>query len=411
MLIPVTINYVSAAHYGIWLTLSSIITWFTFFDIGLGNGLKNKLAEALANNDDLMVKTYVSTTYIAMCCISLTLYGIFTFTNIFLDWSKILNAPPSLATELKLVASVVFSVFAVQFVLQLINIICEATQNSRLAALCGFLGNFLSLVIILILTNNTEGSLLYLCFAVGISPLITLSAFSLVLFKKKFKQFRPSFKFASFKSAKFIMRLGFKFFIIQLGLILFYNSNNIIIAQVFGPEAVTPYNIAFKYFGVLTMIAGIIMVPFWSAFTDANARGDFDWIRNTVRRLEKTCILLAVTGLLMLSVSSFIFKFWVGEDVLVPFTLSATLVLYTIINAFRTIYCFYLNGVGKIQLQLYLVLIAGITNVPFAYYLGTLLGPTGVILATTIICTVCGAIEIIQYKKVINSRAHGIWNK
>ena len=32
--VPLTINYINPAQYGIWLTLSSMIAWFSFFDIG-----------------------------------------------------------------------------------------------------------------------------------------------------------------------------------------------------------------------------------------------------------------------------------------------------------------------------------------------------------------------------------------
>ena len=63
LIVPLTINYVSTEKYGIWLTLSSIIAWFSFFDIGLGNGLKNKLAHAIANEDHNLAKIYISTTY------------------------------------------------------------------------------------------------------------------------------------------------------------------------------------------------------------------------------------------------------------------------------------------------------------------------------------------------------------
>src|SRR5438876_10388425 len=49
IMVPMTINYVNPTQYGIWLTLSSMISWFSFFDIGLGNGLKNKLAAANAS--------------------------------------------------------------------------------------------------------------------------------------------------------------------------------------------------------------------------------------------------------------------------------------------------------------------------------------------------------------------------
>ena len=47
ILVPLTIHYVNPTQYGIWLTLSSIIGWFAFFDIGFGNGLRNKFAEEI----------------------------------------------------------------------------------------------------------------------------------------------------------------------------------------------------------------------------------------------------------------------------------------------------------------------------------------------------------------------------
>ncbi len=63
ILVPLTINYVNPSRYGIWLTLSSIIAWFSFFDIGLTQGLRNKFAEAKAKGNDELAQIYVSTTF------------------------------------------------------------------------------------------------------------------------------------------------------------------------------------------------------------------------------------------------------------------------------------------------------------------------------------------------------------
>src|ERR1017187_8756856 len=52
VVVPLTINYINSSRYGIWLTLSSIISWFSFFDIGLSQDLRNKFAEAKAKGDD-----------------------------------------------------------------------------------------------------------------------------------------------------------------------------------------------------------------------------------------------------------------------------------------------------------------------------------------------------------------------
>lgn len=34
IMVPMTINYVSPTQYGLWLTISSIVTWISYFDFG-----------------------------------------------------------------------------------------------------------------------------------------------------------------------------------------------------------------------------------------------------------------------------------------------------------------------------------------------------------------------------------------
>ena len=36
VIVPLTLNYLNPTEYGVWLTLSSIMTWINLFDIGLG---------------------------------------------------------------------------------------------------------------------------------------------------------------------------------------------------------------------------------------------------------------------------------------------------------------------------------------------------------------------------------------
>lgn len=411
ILVPLTINFVNPTQYGIWLTLSSLIAWFSFFDIGLGNGLKNKLAEAITNGDDVLARIYVSSAYYVMTLISCTLMVVFLIINHFIDWSRVLNAPRDLAKDLSTIALIVFSVFSIQFVLQLLNVVSFARQNTMLTALISFLGSLLGLTIIFILTKTTKGSLLNLCLSIGISPLILFVISTAILYTGAYKKYAPSFKLADFKYAREILQLGVKFFIIQLGLIFFYNADNIIISQVIGPEAVTPYNIAYKYFGVITMLSGIIMTPFWPAFTEAHVKQDYDWIKKTVVRLEKLCLLIFVLSAIMLLLSGRIYKLWVGNKVSVPFSLSLVLAFYTALNTYRTIFCYYANAVSKIRVQLLIVLGSGLINIPLGIYLGKLFGITGVILSTTILCFLCAIVEITQYRKLINRKATGLWNK
>ena len=66
LLVPLTLGYLNAYEYGIWLTLNSILAWINSFDIGLGNGLRNKLATAIAEGDKEKARAYVSTTFFTL---------------------------------------------------------------------------------------------------------------------------------------------------------------------------------------------------------------------------------------------------------------------------------------------------------------------------------------------------------
>lgn len=73
LLVPLTLEYVDSESYGIWLTLSSMVAWISFFDIGINNGLKNKLAESLALKNYELGQKYVSTTYAILSLIFIPL--------------------------------------------------------------------------------------------------------------------------------------------------------------------------------------------------------------------------------------------------------------------------------------------------------------------------------------------------
>src|SRR6184192_3446730 len=108
VLVPLLINYINASRYGIWLTLSSIVSWFSFFDIGLTQGLRNKFAESKAKNDVKGAQIYISTTYAVLGIIFGLLWIIFLIVNNFLNWSTLLKLPQDMASEVSILAIIVF---------------------------------------------------------------------------------------------------------------------------------------------------------------------------------------------------------------------------------------------------------------------------------------------------------------
>jgi O-antigen/teichoic acid export membrane protein len=411
VLVPLTIDYVNPSRYGIWLTLSSIISWFGFFDIGLGNGLRNKLAEAIAKGQLESARIYVSTTYAVICIIVGILLILFLCINHFINWANILNTTQEMADELSILAVIVFVFFCLRFIFQLLTTVLTANQEPAKASFFDFLGSLFSLIIIFILTKTTSGSLINLGTALSFTPVFILTTFSFWFYTHDYKRFAPSLKYVKFQYTKSLLSLGSIFFIIQIGALLLFQTSNIIITQLFGPKEVTTFNVAYKLFSIIIVVFTIIMTPFWSAFTEAYAKKDFGWIRDTFMKIQKYFLLMSLSAILLLAVSPFAYKLWLNDKVLVPFSLSFVISLYIIAICWLTLNCFFLNGISKIRLQLYLYIISIIINIPLAILLGKIIGIIGIPLSNLLVMFFMGIILHIQSRKVINNSAIGIWNK
>lgn len=305
----------------------------------------------------------------------------------------------------------VFVFFCIQFVLQLLNTIVTANQEPAKASIFNLLASVVSLAVIFVLTKTTEGNLIYLGAALSFAPVLVLGISSIWFYNKKYKIYAPSFKFVNFSFARDLMTLGIKFFVLQIAALIIYQTSNIIIAQLFGPAQVTPFNIAYKYFSIITMGFGIIMLPFWSAFTEAWYKKDIEWIKNVMKNLIIVWTLTSIAALIMLVFSNFMYRLWVGKEIVVPLSISIVMAAYVILNSWCVIFSNFLNGVGKIKLQIYFGTLGALINVPMSIFLGKHIGISGVILSTCLLAVISSIWSPIQYWKLINNRAKGIWNK
>jgi O-antigen/teichoic acid export membrane protein len=411
LLVPLTINYVNPTQYGVWLTLSSIVAWFSFFNIGFGYSLQNRFAEAKATGAFAKAKAYISTTYICLSAIFTIVWIFFFCINFFIDWHVILNAPKQMAKDLSLVAVIVVSFFCIQIVLKTINTVLVADQRSAKSAFFDMLGQLLALIIIFTLTKTTSGSLLHLALALGFPPILIMIISSLWLYNHEYKQYRPSIYLFDKKIVTDILTLGVKFFIAQIAALLIYQSANIIIAQLFTPESVTEYNVAYKYFNLPYMLLVIILTPLWSAYTEAYVKKDTAWMFDVLKKIRYFFIILMILSILMLVASPVVYHFWIGDAVEVPFMLSLSLCIYTILYMWVSVHVYFINGIGKVRLQYFFSIGEIILYIPLSLLLGSQLGVSGVVLAMVIFMAIRSVWSPIQLNKLIRGNSHGIWNQ
>jgi len=411
LIVPLTLHYLNPTRYGIWLTLTSLIGLAGLLDLGLGHGLRNKLAEAIARSNEALAHSYVSTAYAVIAGFVIVISVLFLSINPFLHWSSILNTGPEMSAELSLLAAIVFLFFLLRLVFGLIGTVLLAMQRPAMSTLLEAIINMLTLILVYILTKVSFGSLLFLGFAVSATGALVPLGANFWFFKNTYPQLAPSFHSIDLVYSRDLLGLGVQFFILQITGLIVFSTANIIIAQLFGPLEVTTYNIAFKYYGIALTGFMILLTPFWTAFTDAFVRTDYAWIRRAIRSLVKYWLLLCVGVVVMTIVADRFYLLWVGTSVHVPFELSLLMGIYVIIFTWSYIFAVFVNGTGKIRLMIWSSVIVALINIPLSIFLAKNLGlkNAGVVLGSCISLLPGCVMWPVQMMKLLRGRAKGIW--
>lgn len=410
LIVPLTISYVNPTQYGIWLALSSVIAWIGFFDLGLGNGFRNRYTVAKAQGDMALACQYVSTTFFAVGTIVVVVFVAILAVNAFIDWSDVLNIGQSYSLELGRIFIILAAFFCLSMVARLSGTLLTADQKVGVASLVEGGGQLASLVAIYVLTKTTTGSLTHLALYFAGVPCLVWVVFSVVLFLlPAYRDLTPRPSQVKLRLIRDILGLGMQFFVIYLCLIVIFQMLNIVISRELGPDAVTEYNIAYKYFNVLNNVVIIILSPFWSAFTDAYAKRDYPWMKRTVRSLERMWALTSVGCLVMFALSQPFYRLWVGTDVTVATSLSLAVAVYFIVSNLGNTYMYVINGIGTIRLQLLTYVGFALVAWPFMLWAGSYFGIVGIIMVPSVAMLLQALIGKIQLSKILNKSAHGIW--
>lgn len=412
LIVPLTLGYVGKVEYGIWMTISSIISWFSFFDIGLGNGLRNKLAEALAKDDKETAKIYISSTFALIAGIASLMFIGFFIAAYFISWNTALNTDVVPNNELFEIVIVVFFFFCIGFVMKVLSSILQAMQKYAINDILGVIAQILGLIAIFILVKTTDSSLFNLCLVYGSKTAIVLFIASIFLFSGSLKEFRPRLKYVNLKKAIPLMNLGIWFFIGQILFLIINQTSVILVVQFFGPEDVTVYNLALRYMTIVSMLYIMVLTPFLSAFTEAYTKKEFGWIKSTIKRINYIWLIASFGTLLLILGYKQFFRLWVGDEIIIPVSLIISLGISSIFNTRASTFTLFLNGIGKIRLQLRVVFIQALLFFPLSYLFFKLnFGLSSLVIPGIIFASVSAFVFTIQYKKIINNSALGIWNK
>ena len=218
---------------------------------------------------------------------------------------------------------------------------------------------------------------------------------------------KPSIQHIDTVTARRIVSKGLGFFVIQItSCLVIFGSANVFISHYCGPEQVTVYNVAYKLFNVLVIGYTILISPLWNAYTDAATKGDYEWIRRTFR---KTLIMWCAS--VVLALSGWFFRIWVGDSVTIPFAISSCVLLYVCIFNLNNCATYLVNGLNKIRVQIISSILTTLFYLVAVFVIKDKYGVAGISLSMGAAYIVMSVIHLYQCRLLVERKAKGIWNK
>jgi O-antigen/teichoic acid export membrane protein len=407
VLVPLCLRAVSEKEYGIVLTITSIINWISFFDVGIGNGLRNKLGRALAENDNVLGRKYVSTAYFYLTVIFAGVLLLYTGIHPFLDWYNFLNIGTTDVKNLSSCIYIVITIFIVRFVLQLVSVVLLADQKSYLSDAILPIANFLTLGLIYLFYKTGVVNFYNLMISVSATPILVLIVYNVVLFRGKYRRLRPSLKWVDHSLRSDLLKLGYQYFVLQLFGLIIFSTSEVLVANLFNVENVTTFNIASRYYGIAFMLGNMLMAPMWGAFTHAWYQRDINWIRKMIRRMHLMNGGMLVVNLALFAASGPLTKLWLGREFVISDYLALTLIIYNAQMIFNNIFALFLNGIGKLNMQLLSGGIGAVINIPLTIFFAktTELGLASVCFANILSLLPGSIIICVQSYKILYSKS------
>lgn len=383
LIVPFALDYLGPERYGVWLTISSFVGLLAFSDLGLGNGLLTAISKSQGRNDEPATKSYVASGFLMLSGAAVALAAAFMIVWSTVDWARVFNLtsePDALEAGAAVVALV--AVFIVAIPLRITEKVQWALQEGYTAGVWQFIGAAIGILGILA-TIWLGGDLRYFALALVGGPLIAAGANWVVTFGGRHRWIRPRWSCVSARSIRELLRLGAMFFGLQIAVAVAFASDNLVVAQLLGPEHVPQLAVPLQMFAVLSVTVSLMLTPLWPAYGESIGRGDYAWVRKTLRRSMRGSLAVTVLGsALLLSVGPWLIGVWAGPEIKPEASLLWALAFLTVLTAFGNSIAMFLNGAGKVRIQLIAATLMATTALVMKIVLAPSYGVAGVVWAT-----------------------------
>lgn len=403
--IPIVLNFLGDEKYGVWATLLTIISWISYFDIGIGNGLRNKLTEAFSEGRYEDCRKLVTSAYIFISIIMAAILLIVSVVVKFVNWNKILGVSDLFNENLVSIIFICVMFVTTNFVLSICRNILYALQKASYVGVLEVATQLINLIALLIIRKFLNNSLFSVVLVYGISLISINILCSVILFSKN-QNVRPSIKSIDLKMGKSLTTLGFKFFIVQICALILFSTDSLLISYLYGAVDVTPYSTVNKIFSTLAGVYVAFIAPIWSSFTKAKTENKIQSLNKMIKRLLLFMIPFCILAILITLFFKPITRIWLNKDLNYAYGLIPLGLAYCILTIWNNMYAAIGNGLELMKVSMIIAVLQASLNIPLSLFFAELLGyqSAGILAGTVIVMAISAIVMPIYIHKWINEK-------
>jgi len=400
--VPMTLPYLGQERFGVWMTVASFAAILSFMDLGVGNGLVNRVAAAKATGDYSKLQFTIFHGLVVLVLIGLSVAALLLPLCSLLPWNRLIKVTSPIATdEARKAISIFVVLFAASIPIGGIQKTFQGLQRAWMVHLIRGLGSLLSVALVYYLAQEKAGSPELLLATFGVQTFMPLLLIAVVVKEKLISV--PTMNGAGWISeTRSLVHIGGLFFVLQIGSLVGWGGDSLIASSLLGASEVSKLALVQRLFQFVTSPLMIMNAPLWSAYADARARNDKIFIKRTLKKsLVGTACIATVMSITVVSLSEYIFAHWTKGAIQIPYSLVVSYGIWVIFDATGNAFAMFMNGVCEVRSQVFCVSVFCLLALPLKLLLVQRYGVTMIIIVTiaSFVITV-----VIPYTTIFNKR-------
>jgi O-antigen/teichoic acid export membrane protein len=392
--VPLLLNYLGTEKYGLLLTLTSVAAVVASFDLGIGRGLVNLVAEAHGRDDRGSAATHVASAFWLVSGISLALFALAAGAHVLIEWPLLPGVASMAHGYAQLTFLAILLCLLAAMPLNTAGFVQMGYQEPFWNQIWGILATAASLSALLMVVRSDGGLSAIVCAIYGI-PLGMAGLNAAILFRRRRSYLRPRLVNVRVRAALQLVRMGFPFFVLQIATAAAEWTDEIVIASLFGLAAVPTYSVPVRMFNVVPLFVGLVVTPLWPAYREAWTRGDTQWVRRALIASVIASLLFSCVGAaFVFAYGSTLLRLWVGASIVPPLALLSGLAAWAIVVSYISSLAMFFQGLNHLRFLATCTAFAGLAAIILKVVVATQLGLPGVIWGRVIAYLLFSAIPL-----------------